>query len=173
MMLMELFGFSLPSIYLALLVISGILILFSIFFSDILHTDIGILNPTVLLSFLTILSACGYLLERYSGLNSIVIIVVSALAAFIAALIFHFFVLIPLSSAEESLVYNEESLKGRVGKVITTIPMDGYGEIIIESTSGNISKTAASFYNEAIENGIEIIVIEVKDSIAYVVPYEG
>jgi membrane-bound ClpP family serine protease len=170
---LELFGVSLVSIYLAVLVISAVLILFSIFFSDIIHTDIGILNPTLLLSFLTILSACGYLLERYSSMNSLLIFGLSALAALIAASCFHFFVLIPLSSAEESLVYKEDSLKGRVGKVITVIPKDGFGEIMIKSTSGNISKTAASFYNEIIENGTETIVVEVKNRICYVVPYDG
>ncbi|MCM3029203.1 hypothetical protein [Niallia sp. MER 6] len=170
---MELFGVSIISIYLAVLVISAVLILFSIFFSDIIHADIGILNPTLLLSFLTILSACGYLLERYSGMNSLLILGLSAIAALIAAICFHFFVLIPLSSAEESLVYNEESLKGRIGKVITAVPKDGFGEIMIESTSGHISKTAASFYNEVIENGTETIVVEVRDRICYVVPYDG
>ncbi|GKU82252.1 hypothetical protein [Niallia sp. NCCP-28] len=169
---MELFGFSITSIYLLLLIISGICILVTLVISDVFSAELGILNPTVILAFLTIFSASGFLMEKYALLNSIAVLGLSSVIAIIVALCLHFFVLIPLSSAEESLVYDDESLKGRVGKVITAIPKDGFGEILIESYSGNISKTAAGFYNEEIASAANVVIIEVKNNIAYVVLQE-
>lgn len=172
MMIMELLGYSVSSIYLFLLIVSGFLIVISLLFSDILSIDLHFINPTLILAFVIIFSASGYLMEKYSFLNSVLILILSAIIAFIIAVCLHFFLFIPLSNAEESLVYDNGSLKGRVGKVITTIPKDGFGEILIESYSGNIAKTAASFYNEEILEGAKTLVIEVKDNIAFVVIHE-
>ena len=169
MIFMELFGFDLPTIYLTVLIGSGICVVLTLMLSDLFGGDVGVFNPTLILSFFTILSASGYLFEKYSEMNSLIILSISAVIALIISSCLHFFVLIPLANAEESLVYNEDSLKGRVGKVITTIPKDGYGEILIESISGNIPKTAASFYNEEIEFDEETVVVEIKENVAYVV----
>jgi len=169
---MELFGFSITSIYLGLLIICGICIFATFVISDIFSAELGVLNPTVILAFLTILSASGFLMEKYASFSSVFIFILSAFIAIIIALCLHFFILIPLSNAEESLVYDDESLKGRAGKVITAIPKDGFGEVLIESHSGHISKTAAGFYNEEIPGAANIVIIEVKNSIAYVVMQE-
>lgn len=77
----------------------------------------------------------------------------------------HVFVLVPLSSAEESLVYKESDLQGRVGKVITAIPRDGYGEVMIESISGRIAKPATSFDRVAIPNGTNVLVVQVQNGV--------
>ena len=166
---MELLGAPLSSIYLTVLIGSGICILLTLFLSDLFSGDIGILNPTLILAFFTILSAGGYLMERYSTLSSWIILLIASTIALIISICLHFFIFIPLANAEESLVYKEESLKGRIGKVITSIPKDGFGEILIESISGNISKTAASFYNEEIQYGTEIVIVEIRNNIAYVI----
>ncbi|MGG3326681.1 NfeD family protein, partial [Bacillus velezensis] len=84
----------------------------------------------------------------------------------------HFFVLLPLSSAEESLAYRETDLKGRVGRVITSVPKDGYGEVIIEGIGGAISKSAVSFEQEQISYGTSVLVIDVKDGVLFVTPHE-
>lgn len=173
MMCMELFGLDLPSIYLTVLIGSGICVILTLLLSDLFGGDVGVFNPTLILAFFTILSASGYLMEKYSNINSIIILSISAVIALIISSCLHFFVFIPLANAEESLVYNEESLKGRIGKVITAIPQDGFGEILIESISGNISKTAASFYNEEIGFGEETVVVEIRENVAYVVRKDG
>ncbi len=166
---MELFGASISSIYLIILIVSGICIFLTLLIADVFSADIGFFNPTLILAFLTILSASGYLLEKYTIMNSVFIFIISSIGAFLVAACLHFFVFIPLSNAEESLVYNDDSLKGRVGKVLTSIPKDGYGEIMIESYSGHIVKTATGFYNEEINGSSTIVVIEVKNNIAYVI----
>ncbi|MUK88866.1 hypothetical protein GMD78_10725 [Ornithinibacillus sp. L9] len=172
---MTVFGMDIHSFYLTILLVSGCITVLYIFFGDVLDAvgeGIVFLNPALILSFITFFSASGYILEVITSLSSILIIVISVITAFILDTILHFFVLVPLSSAEESLSYTEESLKGRVGKIIIPIPDDGFGEIIIESKSGTISKPVASYENTPIEEGTQVLVIEVEKGVLHVVPYE-
>ncbi|MFE8697899.1 hypothetical protein ACFYKT_16280 [Cytobacillus sp. FJAT-53684] len=170
---MELFDIPIQTLYLYTLVISGSLIILYLFFGDMvegLSEATGFLNPVLVLAFLTFLSAIGYLLESLTGMNSLIIIVIAAIASLILDTLLNVFVLIPLANTEESLVYTEDSLKGRIASVIIPIPKDGFGEILIESISGRISKPAASFDNTIIEEGRKVLVIDVKDGVLYVVP---
>lgn len=163
---------SIETIYLIALILSGISILLYMFFGDFLDAAGDIFNPTLILAFITIASASGYLLEQYSSLNSILIFVLSCVIAFIIDTCLNIFVLIPISSAEESLAYTEQSLKGRVGKVITSIPKDGYGEVLIENASGRIAKPAAGLKNEAIQEGRAVIIVSIKNGVLYVSLYD-
>lgn len=172
---MTLFGSSMESIYLTALIVAGSITILYIFFGDILEgfgEAIG-LNPALILAFITFFSASAYVLESVTAISSILIIIISIFIALLLDTLLNIFVLIPLSSAEESLIYTEESLKGRVGKIIIPIPEDGFGEMIIEAKSGMISKPAKGYENEIIAAGKQVLVIEVKDGVLYVVPYEN
>ncbi|WP_261130351.1 NfeD family protein [Bacillus sp. Marseille-Q3570] len=174
---MELFGYPIETLYLYGLIIGGCLTLIYILMSDVLEGIFEVLsetffNPTLILSFLTIFSASGYLLEIMTGMNSWIILVVSALLAFLFVTLLNVFVLIPLSSAEESNTYAIEDLQGRIGKVIISIPADGYGEVLISGNSGNIAKSAVSLENEPIEAGSDILIIDTKDGVLHVTRYE-
>ncbi|MBP2242791.1 membrane-bound ClpP family serine protease [Cytobacillus eiseniae] len=170
---MELFGIPIQTLYLYVLVISGSLIILYLFFGDMvegLSEAAGFLHPVLVLAFFTFLSAIGYLLESLTGMNGVLIFVIAALTSLILDTLLNIFVLIPLANTEESLVYTEESLKGRIATVIIPIPQDGFGEILIESISGRISKPASSFDNTTIEEGKKVLVIDVKDGVLFVVP---
>ncbi|MCM3739832.1 NfeD family protein [Oceanobacillus luteolus] len=172
---MELFGTPIENIYLFVLIIAGILTILYLFFGDFIEVFGEIspfLNPALILAFITFFSAAAYILELVTSLSSIVIIIISSILAFILAAVLNIFVFIPMKSAEESLSYTEDSLKGRVGKIILSVPEDGFGEIVIKSKSGTISKPAASYDNELIQEGTRVLVIEVKNGVLYVVPYE-
>ena len=173
---MELFGAPIESIYLITLIISGVITVLYILFGDFLEgvaEATHFLNPTLILAFLTFFSASGYLWEVLTPLNSLLIILISILIGILLDTLLNVFVLIPLSSAEESLVYTEESLKGRIGKVILSVPKDGFGEVVIESNSGNIAKPAASFDDLPIPEGRQVLVIDIKSGVLYVTPHES
>ncbi|GAA0328729.1 NfeD family protein [Bacillus carboniphilus] len=173
---MELFGTPIETIYLTALIISGIITVLYILFGDVLEgvaEATGFLNPTLILSFITFFSASGYLFEQLTPLNSLLIIAISAIIAIILDVLLNVFVLVPLASAEESLVYTEESLKGRIGKVIISVPEDGFGEVVIESNSGNIAKPAASFDDLPIKEGSQVLVVDIKSGVLYVTPHES
>ncbi len=110
---------------------------------------------------------------RDTGVHIWLIKIISGLLAFLSVTLLNIFVLIPLSSAEESNTYAMEDLQGRIGKVITSIPSDGYGEVLISGNSGNIAKSAVSLDNRPIEADSEILIIEIKDGVLHVTPYES
>lgn len=172
---MELLGMPMESLYLTVLIISGCLTVLYLFFGDVLGgaaDAAGILNPTLMLAFFVFMSAGGYLLEVLTALHSMIIIGISVIIAGLLDTVLHIFVLVPLSKAEESLAYTVDSLKGKTGKVIISIPEDGFGEIIIENSSGIISKPAASFTNAPIKEGTKALIIDVKKGVLYVSAYE-
>ncbi|NEY21389.1 hypothetical protein G4D61_15705 [Bacillus ginsengihumi] len=176
MVSMYVFGTPIETIYLYVLIIAGVLTILYILFSDLLGgiaDMLNILHPALFLAFITFFSVCGYILEVATSLSSMFIIIISIVIAIILDAFLHFFVLVPLSSAEESLAYTEDSLKGRVGKTILSIPKDGFGEVVIESFTGTISKPAASMQDVPIEEGKQVLVIEVQNGVLYVVPYEN
>lgn len=147
---MELFGVPLETVYLYGLIIFGgvtfLFILFNDIFSGLELPDI--FNPTLIFCFLTVFFASGFLLESLSGLNAGLCAGISLIISFTIVTLLNVFVLIPISSAEESLTFHDNDLRGRVGRVLTSIPVDGFGEVLIESISGSIAKTAASYKNE-------------------------
>ncbi|MCM3111013.1 hypothetical protein [Lederbergia lenta] len=172
---MTLFGMPIETIYLILLIVSGSLTILYLFFGDVLEgiaEATGFLNPVLILAFITFFSAGGYILEKITSLNSFIIIIIAALVSVLLDVLLNVFVLIPMASAEQSLSYTEKSLEGRVGKIIISIPENGYGEVVIESYSGMISKPAASFEDTPIDEGEEVLVIEVKSGVLYVIPYQ-
>jgi membrane-bound ClpP family serine protease len=173
---MEVFGLTIEAFYLTVLIITGGITLLYLLFGDFLEgiaEATGFINPTLILAFVTFTSASGYIFELLTSYNHLLIIGISVIIAIILDVFLNIFVLIPLSRAEKSLVYTTESLRGRVGDVIIPIPVDGFGEVIIKSASGTISKSATSFENKAIAEGEKVLIIEVKDGVLKVLPYEN
>ncbi|WJY27096.1 MULTISPECIES: hypothetical protein [Sporosarcina] len=172
---MEVFGIPIGDLYLPVLIISGIATLLYLFFSDLtdgsgeLHP---LLDPAVLLPFVTLTATWGYILELVTGLGSGWVLAISLAASAVLDFLLYFFILLPLKSAEVSLAYNDESLAGKVGKVIVPIPADGFGEIVIETVNGLLSKRAAGYENTPIEYGKEVLIIEVTAGTFIVKEYE-
>ncbi|AGK52411.1 NfeD family protein [Bacillus sp. 1NLA3E] len=170
---MELFGVSLETIYLYSLIISGVVTVLYLLFGDVLNGVLdGIFNPTLFFSFITIFSAGGFLAEMYTSFHSGLIAAFFAVVSFIIVTLLNVFILIPISQAEESLVYEESDLRGRIGTIITTVPEDGFGEVLIESISGRISKPAVSLKKNVIPNGSKVLVIDVDNGVLQVELYE-
>ena len=170
------FGYSLEMIYLTILIIIGCITVLYLFFSDLADVSVdGIpfLDPAVILSFITFTAAGGYLFERFTGLSSIVIIVISFISAILFTALLYYFLLIPLRSAEVSLAYTDESLEGQLGKIIVPVPIDGFGEMVIETVNGIISKRVASYHNVEIPYDAKVLIIEMRDGTAYVSIYES
>ena len=173
---MTLFGIPIETVYLIMLIMSGSVTLIYILFSDFLEGIVeamGCLNPTLILAFMTFFSASGYILEYVTSFHSYLIVGISVMVALILDILLNVFVLVPLASAEQSLVYTEDSLKGRIGRVIISIPERGFGEVIIENKSGMISKPAVSYKNTSISEGTTILVIEIENGVLHVVPYDN
>lgn len=171
----KVFGFSLTAIYLTILIVIGSCTILYFVFADLadgIAEGIPFFDPAVILSFISITAASGYLLERFTSLTSFVAFVIALVIAAIFTALLYFFLLVPLRSAEVSLVYTDASLEGQTGRVIVPIPLDGFGEIVIESVNGVISKRAASYQGDEIPYDTKVLIIEVKEGTAFVTSYD-
>lgn len=171
---MEVFGLPMEQVYMYTLILAGALTVLYVFFGDIAEAGEGIpfFNPAAILAFFTLAAAIGFVLEAATNLSSLAILGISAGGAIVLDLLLYFFILLPMSSAEASLAYTDDALLGQVGKVIIPIPVDGYGEVVIETYSGMISKRATGYDNEAIGQERQVLIIEVNDGTLYVRDYE-
>ena len=170
-----LFGFALSTIYLTVLIVIGLCTVLYLFFADLtdgVADGLPYFDPAVIMSFISITAAIGYMLEQFTSISSIVSFVLAIVFAAILSALLYFFLLVPLRSAEVSLAYTDESLEGQVAKVITPVPLDGFGEIVIETVNGLISKRAASYHNIEIPYDTQVLIIELKDGTAFVAIYE-
>ncbi|MEG0261310.1 MAG: hypothetical protein RR595_11595 [Lysinibacillus sp.] len=172
---MMLFGYTLEQIYLVVLVLTGLATILYMFFGEMaegIGEGIPILSPSVILPFITMVSATGFILEKLSFFTSGIHLFIAIIIGAILSTLFYLFILLPLKSADVSLAYTEESLGGQVGKVIVPIPIDGFGEVVIETTSGVISKRATGYDNEAIDYETTVLIVEVKEGTLFVKEYE-
>ena len=56
--------------------------------------------------------------------------------------------------------------------MIVPIPVDGFGEIVIEGVNGMISKRATSYHNIEIPYDAQVLIIEMREGTAFVAVYE-
>ncbi|HWI49789.1 MAG TPA: hypothetical protein VNU45_16370 [Rummeliibacillus sp.] len=172
---MDINSWSVEQWYLYSLIFLAICMVLYLFFGDIadgVGEGIPFFNPTVILAFLTFFAALGFIIEIFTSLNSILIGIISAVLSLVLDVLLYYFILIPLKSAEVSMAYTEESLGGQVGKVIVPIPVDGFGEVIVETVNGIISKRATSYDNVAIPYDSKVLIVEVAKGTLYVREYE-
>ena len=158
--------------FFGLLICGGLTVLYALL-GEILDFEIdGIFSPFILLIFGTFTAASGYLLETYTDLEGFIVLILALAISFFLSFLTYNFVLIPLKGAQQSLSFEEKSLEGMVATVITTIPIDGFGEILIRNETGSIPKTATSLENEVIMAGTTVMIMEITDRVAKVVPYK-
>lgn len=163
-------------VYLYTLLIVGALTILYVFFGDMadgIGEGIPFLNPAVILAMVTFVSASGYVLEVTTSWNSWFVLLTSVVVGGVLDTLLYFLILLPMASSEVSIAYTDESLAGEVGEVITPIPVNGFGEIVIQTVSGLVHKRAAGYDNEEIDYGKEVLVIEVEDGTFLVREYEA
>lgn len=132
----------------------------------------SLLNPTVILSFIAILSGSGFIFELNGSFDSLTIFLFSTLISVIIVSIIHFFILVPLSKSEQSTAESIFDLVGKDGEVITRIPPNGIGEILISTPFGTTGNIAKSITNDEIMQGDFVLVIDVnEDGVLLVTPY--
>lgn len=100
------------------------------------------------------------------------ILAVSLAIATILTILVHFYI-VPMKKSEASLSYNIADLKGSTGEVITAIPFDGVGEILIDTGLGVSSRSASSYDKTDIPEGSKILVIDIVDNLFVVTIVEN
>ncbi|WP_348920192.1 hypothetical protein [Enterococcus rotai] len=167
-------GIPIETIYLYALIICAGLAVLLVIFGDIFDFD-GPIDPMLAIPWLAFTSLFGYLGERLLGWNHLILFLLSGAIASILVFLLNFYVLMPLKNAESTISISEKDMEGNTATVVTPIPISGMGEIQFKSVTGSISRPAA-FYapqERPIERGAQVLIIEIKDRVCYVVPYEG
>lgn len=167
-------GIAIITIYwYVLLICAGVAVLLVIF-GDVFDFD-GPIDPMLIVPWLTFTSLLGYLGESLTNQSSLVIFVISAIIATVLVFLLNFYILMPMKHAESTLSTSEKTLEGQIATVVTPIPIQGMGEIQLKSVTGSISRPAC-FYTpqeKMVGRGEKVLIIEVRDRVCYVTPYES
>lgn len=126
------------------------------------------IQPMTLVGSITIFGGMGILLMEYTSLEKFLIIILAILISLFLSVLMYFFYIKPMNQAENSTGYSIMDHVGNIGEVITPIPPDGYGEILIKVGAGNTNEIAGSYEGVEIESGVRVVVVEVKDGTLYV-----
>lgn len=163
---------SIDQLYWWVLIIAGIGTFLYMMFSDVFDVFDGWFNPAVILSFLALGSGIGLILNALAHVSPMIGLAVALVGSFALTTLLYLFVLLPLSNAEESIGLTDESLIGMEGRLTVPIPEGGYGEVLIESVTGSVLKTAQSIDGAAVSTEQRVVVIEVERNLAIVMPYD-
>lgn len=163
---------SIEQVYFYMLIICTILSVVLFLIGDILQFD-GPIDPILIVPWIAFTSLFGYIGETLTTLGSSWVFAIAVLLSSIIVFLLNFYILIPLKNSESTISVSEKTLEGRVATVVTPIPIKGMGEIAISNVTGIMSRPA-TFYTEQetqINKGEEVLIIEVRERVCYVVPY--
>jgi membrane protein implicated in regulation of membrane protease activity len=130
------------------------------------------LNPAVLTGAVTVFGGAGILLTRYSGLEDGTVLALSLLIAAFMAVVLYLAVIKPMDKSEMSTGFSMNDLPGKIGEITVPVPAAGYGEIMVKFGAGNSLHTAASFEHQPLPAGIKVVVVEVREGVAWVSEFE-
>lgn len=127
------------------------------------------LQPMILVSGITIFGGTGVVLTRYTSIDPIPVVVISLMLAVVLSILIYFAYVKPMKNSENSTGYSMQDLVGLTGEVSTSIPVKGYGEVILKIGAGYSNHIAVSQYEEELPTGAKIFVTKVEKSIVFVV----
>jgi membrane protein implicated in regulation of membrane protease activity len=141
---------------------------------DALHLAHGLdhlVEPVSLVGGVTAFGAAGLLLSHYTALGAASVTALSAVLAVAFALVALFAYVRPMRRSETSTGFSIEEYRGRLGEVITAVPAEGYGEVLVRMGPANTFRTAASFEETPIPSGERVVVVDVRSGVLLVAPF--
>jgi hypothetical protein len=125
-------------------------------------------NGFTLTAFLCWFGGAGYLLERYGGLVTPLILGFATLSGLAAAMLIFWFLANVLAPHDKSLSAEETEMAGVIGRVSGTIRGDGTGEILYSQNGARRSSPARSDNGRPIARDVEVVVMRYERGVAYV-----
>lgn len=133
--------------------------------------NLPIIQPLTLIGGLSIFGGAGILLQNYTALTAISIIMLSLSIGIVGMILLYFLYLKPMENAENSIGYSIKELVGKEAIVVTPIPIEGFGEVMIKTVGGMINHIAASYDNQYIAAENHVVVVEVVDGVLHVAEF--
>jgi membrane protein implicated in regulation of membrane protease activity len=136
--------------------------------------DLGdVLDPLSFVGGVTAFGGAGILLESYTGFSVPNVGIMAAVIGLALAVVMHFAYVKPMKRSENSTAFSVREYYGKIGEVNTTIPAQGYGEVLVRMGASVTFQAAASFDGTPIEMGTKVVVVEVEqDGSLRVTPIE-
>lgn len=133
---------------------------------------LDVLDPLSIVGGLTVFGGAGVVLTETAGFGVGTTAALAAAIGFTLAVAMHFVYVRPMKRSENSTGFSIREYHGKIGEVITAIPAEGYGEVIVRMGASNTFRTAASFEGTPIERGTRIVVVEIRDGDLLVTPFD-
>jgi hypothetical protein len=125
-------------------------------------------NGFILTAFLCWFGGAGYLLERYGGLVTPVILAFAMLSGLAGGMLIFWFLAKVMAPHDKALTAEETEMTGVIGRVSGTIRGDGTGEILFSQNGARRSSPARSDNGQPIARDIEVVVMRYERGVAYV-----
>lgn len=129
-------------------------------------------NASSVLAFLAWFGGTGYLLTRFSGITTILIVGLSTIAGLAAGWMVFKFLWKLTGPMDEPLRESDRRVEGALAVVSMTIREGGTGEIIFPVGGARRCSGARSADGKAIEKGAEVVIEKYEKGIAYVKRWE-
>ena len=126
------------------------------------------LNGFTLTAFLCWFGGTGYLLQRYGGLVTPLILAFAMLSGLAGGMLIFWFLAKVLAPHDKALTAEETEMAGVIGRVSGTIRGDGTGEILYSQNGARRSSPARSENRQPIARDTEVVVMRYERGIAYV-----
>jgi membrane protein implicated in regulation of membrane protease activity len=127
-----------------------------------------VVNGFTLTAFLCWFGGAGYLMERYGGLVTPVILGFATLTGLAGGSLIFLFLAKVLAPHDRPLTAEDTEMTGVIGRVSGTIRPDGIGEILYSQNGSRRSSPARSDTGEPIARDMEVVVMRYERGIAYV-----
>ena len=129
-------------------------------------------NASTVLAFLAWFGGVGYLMTKYSHVETFFIVGIATLAGLAAGWIVLRFLLQLVGPSDEPLRDEDRRIVGALGTVSMTIRENGTGEVIFPLGGARRCSGARSEDGKPIEKGAEIVIERYEKGIAYVKRWE-
>jgi membrane protein implicated in regulation of membrane protease activity len=129
-------------------------------------------NASTVLAFLAWFGGVGYLMTKYSHVETFFIVGIATLAGLAAGWIVLRFLLRLVGPSDEPLRDEDRRIVGALGTVSMTIRENGTGEIIFPLGGGRRCSGARADDGDSIEKGTEVVIERYEKGIAYVKRWE-
>src|SRR5438132_12315055 len=125
-------------------------------------------NPLTLAVFLAWFGGTGYLLTRHQHLWMFAVLVLATVIGLVGAALIFFFVAKVLMAHDYSMDPLDYEMVGVLGKVSSSVRLNGTGEMIFEQDGGRKACAARSELGENLTKGEEVLVTRHERGMAYV-----
>jgi membrane protein implicated in regulation of membrane protease activity len=132
------------------------------------NRGISPVNGLTLTAFLCWFGGAGYLLERFGGFVTPVILVLATLSGLAGGMLIFWFLAKVLAPHDKALTAEETEMTGVIGRVSGTIRGDGTGEILYSQNGSRRSSPARSDNGQPIGRDTEVVVMRYERGVVYV-----